>query len=162
RVSEKRHCDAYDPGPVRRIAYVTRQFPVVSQTFVASEVIELRRRGVDVRVLSLLPGDELRHRFLDRAGLAGVTTTGADLNGFEPELYHAHFATEATAAARALAAECGVPFTFTAHGYDIVSRPPDDLADRAAVAAAVVTVSEASATLLTGHGVPRDRVRVIH
>src|SRR5579862_8647428 len=144
-----------------RVAYVLSRFPVVSETFVASEVIELRRRGVDVRILSLRRPADRAHRFVTRAGLDRITTYGEELDGFRPDLVHAHFATSGTAAARRLAAEAGVPFTFTAHGYDIHERPPSDLAARGEAAAAVITVSEANVAPLISMGVPSDRVRVI-
>src|SRR5207245_5141725 len=85
----------------------------------------------------------------------------AALLEFQPELLHAHFATEPTAAARELAAELRVPFTFTAHGYDIYRKPPADFADRAAAAAAVVTVSEANARyIVKPFGVPTAHIHV--
>ena len=36
-----------------RIAYVVNVFPKLSETFIAHELAELRRRGVEVRVVSL-------------------------------------------------------------------------------------------------------------
>jgi glycosyltransferase involved in cell wall biosynthesis len=150
-----------------RIAYVVKEFPVVSQTFVASELVELRRRGVELRILSLRPPPgPLRHRFVTRAGLDGLTVYGRRawsraLRELDPELLHAHFATEAAAAARSLSARTRIPFTFTAHGYDVHHRPPADLPSRASAAAAVITVSEANAQALTALGVDRARVRVI-
>jgi colanic acid/amylovoran biosynthesis glycosyltransferase len=150
-----------------RIAYVLKGFPVVSQTFVASELVELRRRGIDVRVLSLNPPEQkLRHLFVARAKLEQLTDYGPEairrsIEQFRPHLFHAHFATEATGAARMLADERGVPFTFTAHGYDIHDRKPADLVERAAEAAAVVTVSKANAAVLVDAGVPQDKLRVI-
>ena len=84
------------------------------------------------------------------------------LRHFRPQLLHAHFATEATAEARSLAGELGVPFTFTAHGYDIRRKPPADFADRAAAARKVVTVSEANAHYVRAtFGVPASHLRVI-
>lgn len=152
----------------RRIAYVANCFPKLSETFVANELAELRRRGVDVRVLSLRqPTEHMRHELVEDAGLAERTVCDVDefrslLRSFQPDLVHAHFATEPTAVARALAGELGVPFTFTAHGYDVYRRPPVDFADRAAAAAAVVTVSETNARHLTVvHAVDRSRIAVL-
>ena len=116
----------------QRIAYVLHIFPKLSETFVAGELAELRRRGVAVRILSLLPPrDELQHDLVRRAGLMEITTYESRrfaevLDEFQPQLIHAHFATEATAKARELAAQRRVPFTFTAHGYDIRRKPPPD------------------------------------
>src|SRR6266568_5119488 len=46
----------------RRIVYVLKVFPKLSETFIAEELAELRRRGIELRILSLLPArGELRH-----------------------------------------------------------------------------------------------------
>ncbi len=151
-----------------RIVYVVNRFPELSQTFVAGELTELRRRGTEFRILSLNePTDELRHDIVIRTGLDRLTVYGpanfpAALEEFRPELIHAHFATEPAAAARTLAAELGLPFTFTAHGYDIYRDPPSDFDERAAAAGAVVTVSEANAHYISeSFGVPLARIYVI-
>jgi glycosyltransferase involved in cell wall biosynthesis len=153
---------------LRRIAYVVRVFPQLSETFIAGEAAEVLQRGVEVRILSLeFPGDKVCHDIVARAGLAERTVYGYSesevaLQAFRPELIHAHFATHATAVARGWAAALGVPFTFTAHGYDVYRRPPVDFADRAAAAAAVVTVSEANARYLTSRfDIARSRIHVI-
>ena len=151
----------------RRIAYVLNVFPKLSETFIAGELAELRRRGIEVRILSRrLPAEELRHEIVDRAGLLEVTTYDRGefarvLEGFRPDLLHAHFATAPAATARELAADLGVPFTFTAHGYDVHRRPPADFGARAGAAAAVVTVSEANARAIAALGVPRTHVRIL-
>jgi glycosyltransferase involved in cell wall biosynthesis len=151
-----------------RIAYVVNVFPKLSETFIAGELAELRRRGVSLRVLSLRePVESLRHEFIARAGLDKTTCYDpaqfpALLREFKPQMLHAHFATEPTAAVRELAQESGVPFTFTAHGYDIRRKPPPDFAARAAAARAVVTVSEANARyIVKTFGVPPEHIRVI-
>src|SRR6266536_5423452 len=121
-----------------RVAYVVNVFPKLSETFIAGELGELRRRGVELRVLSLRrPTETLRHDIVSRAQLDKITCYqpahfASLLREFEPQLLHAHFATEPTAAARDLAKELGVPFLFTAHGYDIRRKAPPDFAERAA------------------------------
>jgi glycosyltransferase involved in cell wall biosynthesis len=151
-----------------RVAYVVNMFPKVSETFIAGELADLRRRGVDVRVLSLHePTESLRHDVVARAGLDMRTFYNHGeflpaLRTFRPQVLHAHFATEAAAAALSLAEELDVPFTFTTHGYDVYRRPPHDFTARAAAARAVVTVSQANARHIVDHfGVPPDRVHVI-
>lgn len=50
----------------RRVAYVLKRFPRISETFVAAELLELRRQGEDVTVFALSRPDEpFSHRFLD-------------------------------------------------------------------------------------------------
>ena len=153
---------------VARLAYVLQIFPKLSETFIAGELAELRRRGVEVHILSLLPPRaEVQHAIVRNAGLAELTTYDVEafpsvVRAFRPQLLHAHFATDATAKARELATRCGLPFTFTAHGYDIHRKPPPDFRERALAARVVVTVSEANkAYLARTFGVPETRVRVI-
>jgi len=152
----------------RRIAYVVQTFPKLSETFIAGELVELRRRGIEIRILSIsAPTERLRHEFIARARLDELTVYGpanfpAALKEFRPEFLHAHFATQPAAVARVLASEFGLPFTFTAHGRDVYRQAPPDFAERAAAAAALVTVSEASARHLAANfGIPRDRIEVI-
>ena len=154
--------------PPCRIAYVLKIFPKISETFITSELAELRRRGIELRILSLQPPRaELQHDIVARTGLDQITCYRSDdfltvLLEFRPQLLHAHFATESTEIAIDLATELGIPFTFTAHGYDIHRKAPLDLAARAAAAGAVVTVSEANAVYLAEtFGVPRSHIRVI-
>jgi colanic acid/amylovoran biosynthesis glycosyltransferase len=153
---------------LERITYVVNVFPKLSETFIAQELVSLERRGIDVQILSLRrPTEVIQHKFIQRARLVERTEYDADefreaLRLFRPQVLHAHFATEATAAARRLADDFDLPFTFTAHGYDIYRRPPDDFATRAAVAAAVITVSQANARYISqAFGVPYDHIQVI-
>ena len=151
-----------------RVAYVLNVFPRLSETFIANEIAELVGRGVEVLILSLRPpAEEPKHdvigrtRLLDRTFYEEIPYREA-LRPFRPHLVHAHFARQATAKAREIAAEVGCPFTFTAHGYDVYRRPPEDFAARAAAAAAVVTVSRANARHIErAFGVPAARLTVI-
>jgi len=151
-----------------RVAYVLNVFPRISESFIAGELAELTRRGIGVRILSLRhPAEEPRHDVIARARLLDQTfyeeaLYREALREFRPHLVHAHFARQATAKARELAAELHCPFTFTAHGYDIYRRPPEDFAERATAAAAVVTVSQANARHIEQHfGVSAARLSVI-
>jgi glycosyltransferase involved in cell wall biosynthesis len=153
---------------IRRVAYVVNTFPKLSETFIANELAELRRRGIEALILSLRPPTEkIRHEIVTEAALLERTLDDpagfpAALRDFAPDVVHAHFATEPAAAASELAAELGVPFTFTAHGHDIYRRPPADFARRALSAAAVVTVSQANArSIVELFGVPSTHIRVI-
>jgi glycosyltransferase involved in cell wall biosynthesis len=153
---------------LRRIAYVVNVFPKLSETFIVGELVELRRRGIEIRILSnRRPSESLRHRIVDEAALIERTIyephdfAGA-LRKFRPDVLHAHFATEPAACACELARKLEVPFTFTAHGYDIYRRPPEDFAERAAAADAVITVSQANARYLVKNlGAQPSRLRII-
>jgi glycosyltransferase involved in cell wall biosynthesis len=153
---------------VRRVAYVVNTFPKISETFIANELAELRRRDIDVLILALHePAESLAHEFVGDAGLPDRTIYersefDAALRAFKPDVIHAHFATDPTTVARNLAAALDVPFTFTAHGHDIHRRPPPDFWLRATAAAAVVTVSRANAHSISERFfVPSAHVRVI-
>jgi glycosyltransferase involved in cell wall biosynthesis len=152
----------------QRIVYVLKVFPKLSETFIAEELAELRRRGIELRILSLSPARAgIRHDIIASAGLEQLTSYDLkDFSGivqeFRPQLLHAHFATEATATAIELATDHGIPFTFTAHGYDIHRKAPADFGARAAAAKAVVTVSQANADYIRQtFGVPASHVRII-
>ena len=152
----------------RRIAYVLNIFPKVSETFIAGELAELRRRGVELRILSLLPPrDQIEHDIIRRAELNrlveyDVAKFADAVRKFKPDLLHAHFAREATEKARELSAQTGVPFTFTAHGYDIHRKPPPDFHERAMAARAVVTVSQTNADYIQQtFNVPREHLHLI-
>ena len=152
----------------QRVAYIVKRFPKLSETFIVEELAELQRRGVEVRICSLKPPMEsLQHGVVKRSGLLERTTYGLDgvqtlFARFRPQLIHAHFATQPAEVAQTLAAELDVPFTFTAHGYDVYRKPPSDFAARAAAASEVITVSQANADFMHDKfGVERDAVRVI-
>jgi colanic acid/amylovoran biosynthesis glycosyltransferase len=50
----------------RRIAYVLKRFPRLSETFVAAELIELERQGEDLTVFAVSdPKERVRHAFVD-------------------------------------------------------------------------------------------------
>ncbi len=153
---------------VRRIGYVLKVFPKVSETFIVNELVELRRRGVDVFIYSMTkPQEDLQHKIVQRSGLLDVTTDSEDvfrqwLAETPPQKLHAHFATEATKRAASLSQEFGIPYSFTAHGYDIYRKPPADFGDLARAASAVVTVSDANATYMSqSFGIARESIRVI-
>ena len=153
---------------MRRVVYVLKVFPKLSETFIARELVELRRRGVELRILSLRrPTESLRHEAIRASGLEELVCYEPDafdaiVSDFTPERLHAHFALEATEAAQTLARTHRLPFTFTAHGYDIYGRPPADFLARATRAEAVVTVSHANARYLeTTFGIPRAHIHVI-
>ena len=153
---------------VRRVAYVLNTFPKLSESFIASELAELLRRGLDVLILALArPVDTLRHAVvaesaLEERAIYERSAFAPALHDFSPDLVHAHFATEPAAVAAELASTMGIPHTFTSHGHDLYRRAPEDFAARAARASAVITVSEANARWIADRfGVPRSRVHVI-
>src|SRR5207247_2387283 len=64
-----------------RIAYVLKVFPKISETFIAEELAEVRRRGIEVRVCSLsTPRAGLRHEIVARAGAAAAVLAVSQAN----------------------------------------------------------------------------------
>ncbi len=56
------NADRPSPSAPRRIAYLYSRYPVVSQTFCDSEMLELEARGVELTIASINPpGDTFRH-----------------------------------------------------------------------------------------------------
>ncbi len=50
----------------RRLGYVLKRFPRISETFVATEIIELERQGEEVTIFAVSrPEEAFTHRFLD-------------------------------------------------------------------------------------------------
>src|SRR5215212_8704937 len=151
-----------------RIGYVINVFPKLSETFIAVEMAELQRRGFEILPVSLrTPAETLRHAMIESSGLLDRTIYPpadalAALRDFKPDLLHAHFATEPAGAARQFAQCLHIPFTFTAHGYDIFRKPPSDFSARATEASAVITVSRANAEYIERtFSVAREKVHVI-
>ncbi len=153
---------------LKRIAYIVNVFPKFSETFIANEIAELKRRGVQVLILSRRdPVESLRHPVVSDNALEDFACYGEKsflpaLIKFRPQLIHAHFATQPTELARMLSAVLGIPYTLTAHCYDIYRRAPADFGERCRHASAVVTVSDANARYMVDTlGAPTDNLAVI-
>lgn len=153
---------------VRRIGYILKVFPKISETFIVNELVELRRRGVDVFIYSMTePSEDLQHAIVKQSGLLDRTTYSEAvfrqwISEYRPQLLHAHFATEATSLAARLSHELGIPYSFTAHGYDIYRKPPANFATLAQDALSVIAVSDANATYMSqSFGIPRESIQVI-
>lgn len=153
---------------LKRVAYVVNVFPKFSETFIANEIAELKGRGIEVAILSRRnPVEELRHKVVTENKLEALACYDQNLflpylKKFQPQLIHAHFATEPTELARKLSASIGVPYSLTAHGYDVYRRPPADFAERCRCANAVITVSAANAQHMVNNlGAPVNNLSVI-
>jgi colanic acid/amylovoran biosynthesis glycosyltransferase len=151
----------------RRVAYVLDVFPALSEPFIAGEIVELIRKDVNVRILSLRRPDRVSDAFASDPALTPLVAYGPDRfdaigREFRPELVHTHSTSEAAAIAQECARMYGIPFTITAHSGDLRPRSPADFANRAVAAAAVITTSHANALQVAAiFGVPRSRVHVI-
>ena len=153
---------------LKRIAYALNVFPKFSETFIANEIAELRRRGIEPILLSRRnPVEDLRHKVVTENRLEVLAHYDQEeflplLRDFRPQLIHAHFATQPTELARELAARLEIPYCLTAHGYDVYRRPPGDFAERCRDAGAVVTVSSANARYMIDElGAPPSNLSVV-
>lgn len=177
-----------------RIGYVLKRYPRLSETFVLTEILAHERAGLDLEIFALRPTQEsivhdlvrqVRSRVTYLAGPSDTTTPAASEDAasyraqtlrYARELVdlvaargithlHAHFATRATAVARAASTLSGVPYSFTAHAKDIFheSVREGELRARLRDASATVTVSAYNVEhLRTWFGDDAARVRLIH
>ncbi len=153
---------------LKRIAYIVNVFPKFSETFIANEITELKRRGVEIAILSRrTPVESLRHKVVTDNKLEQLTCYGEEkflpfLKKYRPQLIHAHFATQPTELARKLSRQLHIPYSLTAHCYDIYRRPAADFAARCRSASAVITVSKANAKyMLDTLGAPASNLSII-
>jgi glycosyltransferase involved in cell wall biosynthesis len=182
----------HDSGP-KRIGYVLRRFPILSETFVLNEILALEALGVPVHIFSLGPPKDPRFhenlaklqasityipdihylktllRYSKRArshfGSTFDSTLLYVLKKRQPtflwrflqsayvaeksrrmgiDQFHAHFAARATSVASLASKMTGIPYSFTAHAYDIFKDNTNSKALSARVndSRFVVTVSE--------------------
>lgn len=147
--------------PPRKVGYLLKRYPRLSQTFILNEMLELENQGVDVTVFALkgsddpIIHDQCRKLKAPVHYLSAASPIDGDAAAF-PALMarwvkklgiahiHAHFATWAAAAASCVSERTGVPFSFTAHARDIYHESVDKkgLAGRIEKAAFVITVSD--------------------
>jgi glycosyltransferase involved in cell wall biosynthesis len=96
------------------------------------------------------------------SGFRQAVPLAREAKRFGAEILHAHFASRACEDAMLASWLTRLPFTFTAHGYDVHREPPPDYPIRGRAATAVVTVSENNARVLSQrHGVPERSIHVI-
>ena len=212
------HQQSPDSGQARPgglLVYITSAFPVLRETFIAREIIELEERGLDVLVVSLknrpqpvgreeLPKAELVYlpfffslRLLASAGrtafshpvrlirelfkitwglkkrpvrllkfLAIVPKSLCLAGRFEKlgvRHVHAQFATVPTSSAYLISRLTGLPFSFTAHAWDIYVRGNElFLKEKMMAADRVMTVSNYNRDYLISLGGLADRVQTVY
>lgn len=194
------------------VGYVLRKFPVLSETFILNEILELERLGVPIHVFALAPPRDPRFH----EGIARLRASITYLpSGFEwkhvvrqnrvfarrhPQHYrrellkvltrldrvllwrflqagfvadrarrekvgclHAHFANRATTVAHFAARLLDVPYSFTAHAFDIYGDHDFGvLAEKMRAARFVVTVSHYNVDYLAGKSrQPRPRLELV-
>ncbi|MFT5457678.1 MAG: colanic acid/amylovoran biosynthesis glycosyltransferase [Myxococcota bacterium] len=164
-----------------KLLYVLRYYPALSETFIARELAELCRRGMDVTVARIgiradsalaepLPQVKLwapsrmdrvaawlvppSDDPLRRRSFARAHALGLWCRRAGVERVHAHFVGEASAWARIAADVAGIPFGVTAHAVDLYKPFPTARAHLVAARPALA-ISEAGAS----HAAERFGVR---
>jgi len=190
-----------------KIAYVLEIFPKLSESFIVNEIVELMKKGHDVRIFSMnLPVEDIKHEVVNEYNilerthyfsfnsifrvnlinllkyfLFGVFQDLANLKihtnifGFNlklayfatimhknrMELIHAHFASMGIVS-RKVSKMLGIPYTLTAHAFDIYMNPDEDnLRVVLENALCIVTISEYNKNHLQGKIGIMNRIDVI-
>lgn len=148
------------------VCYVLAEYPVLSQTFVHAEMVALRRLGVDVHVATLKAGTPVR--FGDgpegepfhpvHVGMEGLAACVARFDHL-----HTHFADVGVRILAPIAARARLPWSATAHAYDLFRRDAAVRADewRRADMKALVAISRFHKRFVCTRGVDPGRVAVI-
>jgi len=110
----------------KRVLYVLRQYPQVTETYMETELRALEERGHTVEVLALNVATDPRRdthsfRFVPQADRVAIAAACAEI---EPDVVHSHeldTARRAYEAARAADA----PFTLRTHSYDVMGLPEE-------------------------------------
>jgi glycosyltransferase involved in cell wall biosynthesis len=162
-----------------KLAVIMSGFPRRSETFAINELLALARRDMLAAIVATKPGDTGRSQpDVDRllpflAGTAGppIQSTLTQLTNFALDCLsdkhisgvHAYFAHEPAAVAERIAAELGVPFSFSVHAKDARKVSASELTRRASNAACVIACNADTANAIRSksslipHGVDLHR-----
>lgn len=151
----------------RRVLYILRQYPQVTETYIETELRILEERGHTVDIIALnVASDPRRHthsfRYIPEHDERAIARA---VRESQPEIVHSH---ELDTARRAYEASraADVPFTLRTHSYDVVGLPRERTRqlgqylndDRCAGALAFPFAVE----LLLHAGVREDRIRACY
>lgn len=161
----------------RKVLYLLNAFPKLSETFVLNEIVELLSRGVDVQIIAMTNPCEaainrkvLSYNLMQRTRWIGEGHRKLHLNPSElrklygdVDLVHAHFASDAAILGAKIAKILGLPFTVTAHAYELFLRPNfNKLRHLFESASAVITPSAYNRRYISEKvGVDPEKVHII-
>ncbi len=105
----------------KRVLYLLRQYPQVTETYMETELRALEERGHSVEVIALNVATDPRRRthsfrYIPQEDEAAVAAAVAEL---EPDVIHSHELDTARRVHEAGRA-AGVPFTLRTHSYDVM------------------------------------------
>jgi glycosyltransferase involved in cell wall biosynthesis len=155
------------PADARPLADRTRYLlPISAPRLVWRHMEALWRHGVRyVRVLAeIITGthESWRDRLRSLCHFAEAVSVLPEIERLRPDHLHAHWAVGATTCAMVASRFLDLPFTFTAHAYDIW-RERLLLPEKLAAARLAVTCTAANRQhLIARYGAPPERVRVVH
>jgi glycosyltransferase involved in cell wall biosynthesis len=108
----------------RRVLYILRQYPQITETYIETELRVLEERGHTVEIIALNVASEPARnahsfRYVPEHDERAIARAVREL---EPEVVHSH---ELDTARRAHEASrvAGVPFTLRTHSYDVLGLP---------------------------------------
>jgi glycosyltransferase involved in cell wall biosynthesis len=110
----------------KRVLYVLRQYPQVTETYMETELRVLEERGHTVEVIALNVATDPRRdthsfRYVPQADEAAIAAAVAEI---EPDVVHSHELDTARRACEASRA-AGAPFTLRTHSYDVMGLPEE-------------------------------------
>lgn len=150
--------------PIGPLVVILSGWPRVSETFALNELEALRRRGLLGAVFATKHGDAsvvqplvstldpLVQVLDDGSAEEQIDQVVAALSGRRIGAVHGYFAHRPAEVAAGVARRLGVPFGFSVHALDVRKVPQDELAERCATAAVVVSCNDDAAATLRAAG----------
>ncbi len=147
----------------KKIAYIVKIFPKLSETFILQEILELERLGLNLVILSLRPPTDVdTHPHVQQLKApvlyAPVVLNEGKGNGIQQSLWtewvtekvheygithlHAHYVTEPTDIAFQVQEKTGVSYSFTTHAKDLFLSSKEDLSRKVSGAQFALTCTE--------------------
>ncbi len=147
----------------KKIAYIVKIFPKLSETFILQEILELERLGLNLVILSLRPPTDTDthshfHQLKAPVLYAPVVLNGGKGNVIQQSLWtewvtekvreygithlHAHYVTEPTDIAVQVQARIGISYSFTTHAKDLFLSSKEDVSRKVDCAQFVLTCTD--------------------
>lgn len=102
---------------MKRVMYVVRNFPQISQTYIRSE-IEALRDDWEISVVTLTKPNLPYARCVPFRVIADPAEIREAIEEFRPDVIHSHYLNQADTLSALIAQGVTVPFTFRAHSFD--------------------------------------------
>jgi len=147
----------------KKIAYIVKIFPKISETFILQEILELERLGLNLVILSLRPPTDANvhphfQQLLSPVLYAPVVLNDGERTDIQQSLWttwvtekireydithlHAHYVTEPTDIAMQVQGRLGISYSFTTHAKDLFLSSKEDVSRKVSGAQFVLTCTE--------------------